>query len=135
MKKQALKIKFESAADFEKRTLNALRKREKSRRPKDTIFFSTVTAYQKFMTEQKYAILAAIYHHRPSSLYQLAKLVNRDLANVKRDCDSLVAGVFIILEDADDKRGAKLPKLAFDYHIIIIYMPNTTYSHHLSEAA
>ena len=35
------------------------------------------------MTEQKYVILAAIHNLKPNSLYQLAKLVDRDFANVK----------------------------------------------------
>lgn len=135
MKSKVLKIQFESASDFEKRTYDALAAKKKSVRRTDTILFSSVVAYQKFMTEQKYVILATIYKHKPNSVYQLAKLLDRDLANVKRDCDSLNAGGFIVLEPAQDNKKTRAPRLAFAYEAIVVYMPNITYSHLLSETA
>ncbi len=135
MKNKILKIKFESTENFFDRVTDSLKKKKKSITLKDTIIFSSVMDYQKFMTEQKYAILATIYSHKPESMYQLAKLLGRDLANVKRDCDSLDAGGFIVLKETKDNKNTKIPRLSFDYNVIVVYMPSTTYSHILYQAA
>ncbi len=139
MKAKTLKIKFESWDSFKERAKlavhEAVKHGKKTVEPKDTLVFATVAAYQKFMTEQKYVILAAIRNLKPTSLYQLAKLVDRDLANLKRDCESLEAIGFIQLVESGDAKGSITPKLVFDYDIIEIHMPQMLYSHHLGEAA
>ncbi len=87
------------------------------------------------MTEQKLAILAVVANKRPQSIYQLAQMVDRDFANVQRDCVGMAAHGFMKLEDTDDAKRSKIPQLAFDYMRIIIQMPTISYSHDLHEAA
>jgi predicted transcriptional regulator len=139
MKTKTLKIKFESWVSFQARAtkavLEAVNHEKKSIDPKDVITFASVAAYQKFMTEQKYAILAAVHNLKPASLYQLAKFVDRDFANLKRDCESLEIMGFIQLVGSGNAKGAIIPKLIFDYDEIEIQMPNMFYSHHLGNAA
>ena len=139
MKNKTLKITFESWENFKGRARKELRKvvkhKKKFIQPSNILVFASVGIYQKLMSEQKYMILAAIRNLKPTSLYQLAKLVDRDFANVKKDCDSLAAAGFIVLEDAGDNRNTKTPKLKFDYDTIEIHLPNMTYSHSLGEIA
>lgn len=135
MKIKSLKIKFESTNDFFERVEKSLKNRKKSVASKDTLLFSDVLTYQRFMTEQKLLILVMIYTHKPTSLYQLAKLVDRNLANVKRDCDALKKGGFIVYEDVKEKPQSKAPRLAFDYNAIVVYLPNAKYSHILDDFA
>ena len=139
MKNKNLKVKFESWENFRNRSRKELKQviqgRKKFIQPPDVLIFSSVAVYQKVMSEQKYMILAAIHNLKPTSVYQLAKLVDRDFANVKRDCDSLAGVGFIILEDTGDNRNTKIPKLKFNYDTIEIHLPTMVYSHSLGEAA
>ena len=97
--------------------------------------FNSVADYQRFMTEQKLTLLAAIIKNKPSSIYQLAQLVDRDFANVQRDCVALSGMGFIKLVDAKDSKSSKTPKLTYDYRRIVVQMPKLSYSHDLVEAA
>jgi predicted transcriptional regulator len=132
---KTLVIRFEEWSDFKDRVKSALKKGKPSITAKNTLVFSSVAEYQKFMTEQKVAILATIIGKKPSSIYQLAQLVERDFANVQRDCTALEVMGFIRLEAAGDAKKSKTPKLAFDYTRIEIHMPQVTYSHNLDGAA
>ncbi|MBI4042368.1 MAG: MarR family transcriptional regulator, partial [Deltaproteobacteria bacterium] len=73
----------------------AFEKREATIQPKDVLLFDSVESYQRFMSDQKYAILATIYKYEPQSIYQLAKLLNRPPQNVTRECDLLEQHGFI----------------------------------------
>jgi predicted transcriptional regulator len=139
MKNKILNIVFESWSDFKSRTKKELREigsgKATHTQPQDIMVFDSVASYQRLMSEQKYMILAAIRNLKPTSIYQLAKLVERDFANVKKDCDTMEASGFIVLEDSGDNRGTRIPKLIFDYNVIEIHMPNMTYSHNLGKTA
>ena len=134
-KDKSLFIRFEKWNDFKARTQAALKAQKSIIGKKDTILFNSVVDYQKFMTEQKLAILAAIISQKPSSIYQLAQVLERDFGNVQRDCTTLEAMGFITLEESGNTKGSKVPKLAFHYRRIVIEMPKVTYSHGFGEAA
>lgn len=132
---KTLIIKFESWENFKRRTGAALKARKSSIGRKEVFIFASVAEYQKFMTEQKLAILAAILHKRPTSIYRLAQLVERDFANVQRDCVALEGMGFIKLEESKNSKKSKVPRLAFPYTKILIQMPSIRYCHDLDEAA
>ena len=132
---KVLIVKFQGWDEFKKKVTTALRKMEHSIQPRNVFYFDSVAGYQKFMSEQKLAILAVIIKKKPTSIYQLAQLVDRDFANVQRDCVALSAMGFIKLVSSKDAKGSKIPKLAFDYRKIIVQMPSVSYSHDLVEAA
>ena len=134
-KTKTLIIRFEEWDHFKARVKSALKKGKPSLAAKNTLVFSSVADYQKFMTEQKVAILAAIISKGPTSIYQLAQLVERDFANVQRDCTALAAMGFVRLDETGDAKKSKTPRLAFDYTRIEIHMPQVTYSHNLGGAA
>jgi predicted transcriptional regulator len=134
-KDRSLYIRFERWDDFKVRTHAALKTRKPSIGEKNTILFNSVVDYQKFITEQKIAILAGIIRHKPSSIYQLAQVLERDFGNVQRDCTALETMGFITLEESGDSKGSKTPRLAFNYRRIVTEMPKLTYSHELGEVA
>lgn len=78
MKIKPLKIVFESLDDFMDRTENKLKKAAQNgkpqKQPQNELRFASVTAYQQIVSDQKYAILAAIYKHSPQSIYQRKNL-------------------------------------------------------------
>ena len=110
-----LTIKFEEWSKFRGRVKDALKKGKPSAGHKDTLIFNSVTDYQNFMTEQKIAILAVILNKSPKSIYQLAQLVERDFANVQRDCVALESMGFIEMKDSGDAKKSRVPKLVFSY--------------------
>ena len=131
MKIRALEITFESMQDFRSRTRAAvgaaLAGKKRSVQPKNVLIWASVEAYQQFMSDQKYTILAAIYKYQPQSVYQLAKILNRAQQNVARDCDLLAAHGFIRFEESEEGRKTKAPRLSFDYNAILIRLPIVTY--------
>jgi predicted transcriptional regulator len=133
-KVKSLYVRFEKWDDFKARTKAALKTQKPSIGKANTILFNSVVDYQKFMSEQKIAILAAIISQKPSSIYQLAQVLERDFGNVQRDCTALEAMGFITLEESGDTKGSKAPKLVFGYRRIVIEMPTITYSHEFGEA-
>lgn len=135
MSQNTLKIEFEDWGDFKKRVRKALKSETTSKTQRNSIVFGNVTSFQKFMTEQKLAILATIRTKEPKSIYKLAELVDRDFANVQRDCVALESMGFIKFLELDDSKKTKQPRLAFDYKTIEVHMPNVVYSHNLGKAA
>lgn len=139
MKIKPLIITFESLDDFFQRTTlaieNAVKHKKKSVQSKNTLIWASPEAYQQFMNDQKYAILAVIIKYKPQSVYQLAKIISRAQQNVARDCDLLEGHGFIKFEQSEDGRKAKVPLLAFDYNAIMVCLPSVTYKVELEEAA
>jgi predicted transcriptional regulator len=134
-KAKTLVVQFEEWDHFKNRVTKALKNKTPSIAKKNTLVFGSVTEYQAFMTGQKLAILAVIVSKHPTSIYQLAQVVDRDFANVQRDCVALAAHGFIELAESGDAKKSKAPRLAFDYNRIEIHMPQVTYSHDLGDAA
>lgn len=130
-----LKIRFESEEQVFEKVEKALKSRKKHLQPEDTKTFSSVKDFQSFLTVHKIALLATIYNNKPESVYQLAKLVGRTFPSVKKDCDTLEAAGFITQDETGDARGTKTPSLSFNYNSIVVYLPNTTYSHNFETAA
>jgi predicted transcriptional regulator len=139
MKIKLLKIRFESLDHFKVKARDAVRAavehKRRSIQPKDELIWSSVEAYQQFMSDQKYAILAVIHKHDPRSVYQLAKILDRAQQNVARDCELLAGHGFIRFEETETGRRTKAPRLAFDYNAIVIYLPRATYKVEFGEAA
>src|SRR3990172_11023951 len=52
---------------------------------REEVGFTSIEAVRKFLTRERLALLRAIRTRRPSSIYQLAKMVGRDLKNVQED--------------------------------------------------
>jgi|GEM_PF-1106045 len=133
-----LKIIFQSFEDFSTQSRLLLQKAlrgEKVVSRKDTLIWASVEAYQQFMSDQKYAILAAIYRYHPKSIYQLAKILGRAQQNVSRDCELLEGHGFIRFEETEEGRKIKTPRLVFDYNAVMVCLPSVTYQVGFANAA
>ena len=106
-KAKTLVVQFEDWGHFKNRVTKALKNKTPSIAKKNTLVFGSVTEYQAFMTGQKLAILAVIVNKHPTSIYQLAQVVDRDFANVQRDCVALAAHGFIELEESGTPRNPR----------------------------
>jgi len=128
MKSKAwLKIEFQDLNDFKHEVKRALSTRKSLLQPKNQIVFDSVATYRKFMTIQKIEVLTAIANQQPSSIYELAKVVDRDFAAVLRDCASLEGAGFIKLRKTGDSKKSKAPTLSFPYIGLAIHLPKRSY--------
>lgn len=135
MKGKKLEIHFRSFGEFEKDMGRALARHEKRIRPYNHIYFDSVDGFRRFMTIQKLELLTVIANQKPKSIYELAKIVDRDFPAVQKDCVSLAAVGFIKWIERKSGRQQKKPILSFNYSCISIYLPKAGYQIEFSEAA
>jgi len=89
IKKVIIEIKplKESLKEFAK-TFERARKRS-TINSKTSIGFSDVGSFRKFFSEKRMELLSVIKHKKPKSIYQLAKILNREYKNVYDDVELL----------------------------------------------
>ncbi len=134
-KTDLLEIHFRSFKEFKKEVLNAAEKRQAVIQPKSIIYFDSVEGFRNFMTVQRVEILTVIYHCKPKSIYELAKIVDRDFAAVSRDCTGLKTIGFIKLIETMNAKGSKKPVLSFPYERILVHFPHSHYQIEFKQAA
>ena len=120
MKFNILNIIFEDLENSFSRIDEAIKTGKKLVDLPNEIYFDDRKDFQKFFNIQKVDLLSVIASSNPRSIYELAELLNRKQPNVQRDVAVLELYGFIKLEELGDSRGAKSPKLAFDYDFIHI---------------
>ncbi|RJQ20224.1 hypothetical protein C4580_04270 [Candidatus Woesearchaeota archaeon] len=76
--------------------------------------FPNTATLRKVITDKRLDLLHAIKKHEPDSIYQLAKLIKRDLKSVNTDIAVLARLGLITLEKHRDERRKTRPKVDFD---------------------
>lgn len=130
-----LEIQFKNRKEFFREVSGAIAKRKPLIQPKHQIFFESVATFRNFMTIQKIEVLTTIATQKPSSIYELAKLVDRDFAAVLRDCTGLEGTGFITLRATKNAKRTKVPRLIFDYFVMAIELPHSPYQIEFKHAA
>ena len=106
---QSRKQAFRNAAEvFEK-----LRKGEHTT-PSRTLGFPDIATFRKFLTQKRIEMLHVVRQKQPASLYELAKLLNRDLKSVNTDVALLKQLSLIQLEKRKRGRTRVAPRVLFD---------------------
>jgi len=95
----------EAAESFEK-----ISQRKKVSK-KTAIYFSNIKDLRKVLTEKRLELLKTIKDRKPSSVYELARMVDRDLKNVLQDVGYLHDIGMIDLAESEDK---KVPTVGYD---------------------
>jgi len=84
--------------------------------PREGVYFSSIEAVRNFLTRERLALLRAIRTSHPGSIYELAKIVNRDIKNVQGDVKLLRRHGLVRL--SENRRGpkskVKVPEAPFD---------------------
>jgi predicted transcriptional regulator len=78
---------------------------------KQAIYFSNLKEMRKVLTEKRLQLLKTIKDKKPESVYQLAKLVNRDIKNVLEDLSYLHELDFVEIRETKNR---KVPHLVCD---------------------
>jgi len=103
----------ESVKRFQK-TFEAVREGRKIK-AEDIAGFTSLEAARNFLTRERLALLRAIRSHHPGSIYELAKIVDRDLKNVQEDIRILERhGLVKITERPRGTRKIKVPEVPFE---------------------
>lgn len=85
--------------------------------PKNLMVVDSIETAYKIMTEPRLAIFYVISEKRPHNIQQLATLLNKDTANVWRDCQVLAnIGVLKLKKESKEVRPLALYKrIIFDF--------------------
>jgi predicted transcriptional regulator len=84
-------------------------------RRREGVYFVSIEAARNLLTPNRLALLRAIRTERPSSIYQLAKKLNRNLKNVQEDLH-LLEGYGVVKLTAGrsaGKRRVKVPETLY----------------------
>jgi predicted transcriptional regulator len=83
---------------------------------REGVYFTSIEAARNLLTPNRLALLRAVRSGRPGSIYELAKMVDRDLKNVQDDLRLLEAYGLIRMADAtrSGKRRVRVPEALFD---------------------
>jgi predicted transcriptional regulator len=83
--------------------------------PREEVGFTSIEATRNFLTRERLALLHAIRSRHPGSLYELAKMVDRDFKNVQEDIRILERhGLVRISKEPRGKRKVKVPQVPFE---------------------
>jgi predicted transcriptional regulator len=78
---------------------------------KTALYFSNIKDLRKVLTEKRLELLKTVKDRKPSSIYELARMVDRDLKNVLQDVGYLHDIGMIDITETEDK---KVPTVGYD---------------------
>ena len=78
---------------------------------KTAIYFNNLKEMRKVLTEKRLELLKAIKDKKPASVYELARMVNRDIKNVLQDLSYLQELGLVEITETRDK---KIPHVGYD---------------------
>src|SRR3972149_8369619 len=78
------------------------------------VYFENLDAMRKILTEKRLEILHAVKERHPSSIYDLAKMLDRDITNVIDDLDYLKELGLVVLKKSKSGRDKTVPTVDYD---------------------
>ena len=83
---------------------------------REGVYFTSIEVARNLLTPNRLALLRAVRSQRPGSIYELAKIVDRDLKNVQDDLRLLETYGLIRMADStrSGKRRVRVPEALFD---------------------
>ncbi len=115
---KTLRIQIKSAAAALERFRETLKDIDAGRRVnrRAGVYFTSIEAARNLLTPNRLALLRAVRSRRPGSIYELAKMVHRDMKNVQDDLRLLERYGLIRMADAtrSGKRRVRVPRAVFD---------------------
>ncbi len=108
MKAKKVRIVMQSVDDIKQEWTAALKGKVKSTPKGDEIIVTGLATIAKIFSKTRMEILLAIITQKPQSIYELAKMVNRDFKNVHSDVQFLnEVGLIKLKETGDSRKGLK----------------------------
>jgi predicted transcriptional regulator len=114
---KTLTIQIKSAEDALEGFRETFKAAEAGRRVarRQGVYFTSIEAARNLLTRNRLALLRVIRSKRPRSIYELAKIVDRDLKNVQGDLRLLVDYGLVGMSHGNGtgKRKVKVPRALF----------------------
>ena len=124
MKVKNIKIGISSTqevlGDF-KKTCESLEKGETPKK-KEGIYFENIDTLKSILTDKRLALLKAVKEKKPQSIYELAKILHRDIKNVNNDVSKLSELGFITLKKNKEERVKVAPSVDYDKILFEIFV-------------
>jgi predicted transcriptional regulator len=107
-----IKTLEENLNDFSN-TWKKLQSGEKVKK-EEGIYFDSIDSMRSILTNNRLLILKTISEYHPKSVYELAKLLKRDLKNVNQDLNLLSEIGLVVLEKHKTDKERVVPYVGYD---------------------
>ena len=87
----------------------------------EAIYFDSIDTMRAVLTNNRLLVLRTIKERSPNSVYELAKILGRDLKNVNQDLKLLAEVGLVVLEKREDDKKRVVPHV--DYNKILLEIP------------
>lgn len=116
MKIKRVKIGIKSLEDVLGNAREVMKKLERGEKVKKEsgIYFENLDAFRRVLTERRLEMLHVIREKHPSSVYGLAKILNRDIKNVNMDLEYLKDVGLVEIKRSKEKRERVIPQVNYD---------------------
>ena len=116
MKAKNMKIGIKSEKELFDEVKGVWGKLEKGEKVKkhEAVYFESLEAMRKVFTEERLRILKVIKKEHPSSIYELAKFLGRDVKNTFDDVQFLAQVGLVELTKRKDGRKKTTPTVKYD---------------------
>ena len=116
MRIKRVKIGIKSLEDVLGNAREVMKRLERGEKVKKEsgIYFENLDAFRRILTEKRLEMLHVIKEKHPSSVYQLAKILNRDIKNVNMDLEYLREVGLVEIKRSKEKRERVIPQVNYD---------------------
>jgi len=116
MRVRDIKISIKSDEDIFKEVKGVWEKIEKGEKVKkhEGISFESIDDMRKVLTEERLRILKTIKKEHPQSIYELAKMIHRDIKNTFDDVQFLAQAGLVELKKTKDGREKTTPLVNYN---------------------
>jgi len=80
----------------------------------EAVYFESLEAMRKVLTEERLRIVKVIKKEHPASIYELAKILGRDVKNTFDDVQFLAQAGLVELKKTKDVREKTTPEVNYD---------------------
>ncbi|OGW12619.1 MAG: hypothetical protein A2W77_00990 [Nitrospinae bacterium RIFCSPLOWO2_12_39_16] len=94
-------------------TAEAIERGEKVKRRRG-YYFENLAAFRRALTEKRLEVLHVVKREKPSSVYELAKLLKRDVKNVTQDLEYLKQIGLVEIRRTKEKQERNIPEVKYD---------------------
>ena len=111
-----VKIGIKNLEDVLSNAREVMKKLERGEKVKKEsgIYFENLEAFRRALTERRLEMLHVIKEKHPSSVYELAKMLDRDIKNVNMDLEYLKEVGLVEIKRSKEKRERVIPEVNYD---------------------
>jgi len=116
MKVKRIKIGIKSFKEVLEGVKETMKKIERGEKVKERrgYYFENLEAFRRALTEKRLEVLHVIKREKPSSVYELAKVLKRDVKNVTQDLEYLKQIGLVEIRRTKEKQERNIPEVKYD---------------------